>query len=153
MTNYTIKVHSEGYTPKKPHLFAQSKGFNAGRPMKNPIPNCFVITLETEDDAMKMFFMLDGMWRSQMFRRQLIGSVIPFIRVSEFSKTIRTYWGHIHSNDRMVNRLVSAFEAIDKVQKEIEKMSKFLDDYKAIAYRNILKTPEIKPETETEFSN
>ena len=144
MIEYAIKVHTPGYAHKKPHVFALSKGYNAGRPLKEECPNCFVILLKTEDEAQKMFFMLDGLWRSQIFRRQLIGSVIPFIRVKEFTKTINRYWIHIHENDRRVEKLVAAFDAIEKLQKEIDSLNKFLNLYKSVAYIDVLKTQEVE---------
>ena len=144
MIEYAIKVHTPGYSHKKPHVFALSKGYNAGKPLKEECPNCFVILLKTEDEAQKMFFMLDGLWRSQIFRRQLIGSVIPFIRVKEFTKTINRYWIHIHENDRRVEKLVAAFDAIEKLQKEIDSLNKFLNLYKSVAYIDVLKTQDIE---------
>jgi hypothetical protein len=143
MVRYTIKTHTPGYLPKKPHLFALSKGFNVGRPMKIEGPNCFLITCENEADAEKMFFMLDGLWRSQIFRRQLIGSVIPFIHVHEFSKTINRYWEHIHACEKRVDRLVEAFAAIEKLQNEINGLNKLLDAYKSVAYIDVLKTQQV----------
>jgi hypothetical protein len=148
MINYAIKVHTPGYSHKKPHVFALSKGYNAGKPLKEECPNCFVITMKTEEEAQKMFFMLDGLWRSQIFRRQLLGSVIPYIRVNEFSKTIRKYWEHIHENDRRVEKLVAAFDAIQKLQKQLDSLNKFLDMYKSVAYMDILRIKDISKEQE-----
>jgi hypothetical protein len=143
MLEYSIKVHTPGYQHKKPHVFAQSKGYNTGKPLKEEIPNCFVIILKTEEEAQKMFFMLDGLWRSQIFRRQLIGSVVPFLRIGEFTKTINRYWRHIHENDQRVVKLVAAFDAIEKLQKEIDSLNKFLNLYKSVAYIDVLKTQSI----------
>ncbi|PRY90582.1 DUF6943 family protein [Mongoliibacter ruber] len=144
MINYVIKTHTPGFQPSKPHLFALSKGYNAGRPMKTECPNCFLITCHTQDEADKMFFLLDGLWRSQIFRMQLVGSVIPFLHVHEFSKTINRYWKHIHESENRVERLVTAFAAIEKLQNEINGLNKLLDQYKAIAYIDVLKTQKVE---------
>lgn len=144
MITHTIKTHTPGFIPKKPHLFALSKGYNVGRPSKKECPNCFVIICENENDAGKMFFMLDGLWRSQVFRRQLIGSVIPFIHIHEFSKTINRYWTHIHESENRVEKLIAAFAAIEKLQHEIDSLNKILDAYKSIAYIDVLKTQQVE---------
>lgn len=144
MIKYAIKVHTPGYHHAKPHIFALSKGYNAGRPLKSECPNCFVILMETKEEAEKMYFMLDGLWRSQIFRMQLVGSVIPFLHVSEFTKTINRYWTHIHENQNRVEKLITAYAAIEKLQAEIESLSKFLDMYKKISYIDVLKTEDIE---------
>lgn len=143
MIRYTIQTHTPGFVPKKPHLFALSKGFNAGKPLKTECPNCFLITCDEESNAQKMFFMLDGLWRSQIFRRQLVGSVIPFLHVHEFSKTINRYWDHIHESEGRVEKLITAFAAIEKLQDEIEGLNKLLNAYKAVAYIDVLKTQQV----------
>lgn len=143
---YTIKCHTPGYEHKKPHIFALSKGYNAGKPLRNECPNCFVLIFKDTENAEKMFFLLDGVWRSQIFRQQLIGSVIPFIRVGEFTKTINRYWMHIHENPDRAQRLIEAFKAMQTVQQNCEDMYKLINVYKQITYREILKM-----ETKAEF--
>lgn len=86
-----------------------------------------------------MFFLLDGIWRSQIFRVQLVGSVIPFIHVHEFAKTVNRYWDHVHECDKRVDKLISAFAAIEKLQSQIQGLTKLLDQYKSIAYLDVLK--------------
>lgn len=87
--------------------------------------------------------MLDGLWRSQVFRRQLAGSVIPFIHVNEISKTINRYWDHIHESEGRVEKLITAFAAIEKLQHEIDGLNKLLNAYKAVAYIDVLKTQQV----------
>jgi len=143
MIRYAIKVHTPGYQHKKPHIFALSKGYNSGRPMRSECPNCFVILLDSPEEADKMYFMLDGLWRSQVFRMQLVGSVIPFLHVREFANTINRYWVHIHENEKRVDKLITAYATIEKLQAEIESLSKFLNMYKKVSYIDVLKTENV----------
>lgn len=142
MITYTIKKHVSSYTPNKPHLFALSHGYNAGRPYWKPSADCFVIICETEDDKRKMFFILDGIWRCQIFRRQLHGSVLPALHVHEFTATVNRYWTHIHECERRVDRLIGIFSTIDELQHEIAGLNRLLDSYRSVAYIDVLKTKE-----------
>ena len=57
-------------------FFIQCKGNNSGRPLKEPIPNCFAVYT----DVPNAFEIVYGLFISKAFVRDIIGSVIPFIR-------------------------------------------------------------------------
>jgi hypothetical protein len=139
MSHFTIKKHTDEFLPKKPHLYALSKGFNAGKPSWKPSTNCFVIICESETDKQKIFFILDGIWSCQIFRRQMHGSVIPMLYPHELAATLTRYWNHIHESEQRMTRLIEVFDAMQKLQSEINQLSQILESYKPIAYKDILK--------------
>jgi hypothetical protein len=139
MIRYTIKTHTLGMTYKKPHIFALNRGYNTGKPLSEECPNCFVILCDTENDTRRMRFLLEALWRTQVFRYQLIGSVIPYLRVHEFSKTIRFYWKHIHHNEARILRLEEMLRAMEIIQNQFDKFSTFLTEYRYMLYKNIIK--------------
>ena len=49
MLNYTMKSHKIGRIYNKPHFYIQNKGLNSGKALNDPIPNCFVVTTETDE--------------------------------------------------------------------------------------------------------
>lgn len=88
----------------------------------------------------KMYFILDGIWRCQIFRRQLHGSVLPVLHVHEFAATVNRYWGHIHECEKRVERLIEIFSTIDDLQHEIAGLNRLLESYRSVAYIDVLKT-------------
>lgn len=138
MITFTIKTHSEANSYKKPHIFALSRGYNTGRPMRKACPNCFVILMETETACNQMYFLLEGLWRRKVFRMQLIGSVIPYLRVHEFTRTIVAFWKYIQEDEDRVARLIDAFEAVDKLERHQQQLSKLLKQYRDVVYAKVI---------------
>lgn len=143
MINFAIKTHQPGVTYKKPHLFALSRGYNTGKPLQKECPNCFVILMQSEDEVMKMYFLLEGLWHKQVFRAQLVGSVIPFLRVHEFTKTLVRFWEHIHDNENRVEKLIDTFKTIERLEKHMASYIRLLKMYKQVAYMDVLKIKEL----------
>ncbi|MBD3627604.1 hypothetical protein [Cyclobacterium sp.] len=144
MISFTVKTHKEGNSYKRPHLFALSRGYNTGRPLKEPCPNCFVILMESEEERDKMYFLLDGLWRRQVFRMQLIGSVIPYLRVHEFTKTVIAFWKQIHENEDRVKRLMDAFNSLERLEKHNAEFMRLLSKYRDVAYMKVFDLKEVK---------
>ncbi len=60
-------------------FYIQAKGLHAGRPLKNPIRNCFVVYT---DDEM-LFEKVYSLWVGRYFEPHIGGSVVPFIRIGD----------------------------------------------------------------------
>ena len=76
----TIKT----YTGQKADFYIQSKGANAGRPLKNPKRNCFAVNTNIQN-AYEIVFSL---WKAKTFKYDIIGSCIPFVRISAVKKIV-----------------------------------------------------------------
>lgn len=70
------------------HFFILSKGYNAGKPLEQPCPNCFIVTAESEEHKHQLFWICYSLWKSGTFLRLLRGSVIPFLNIREASAEI-----------------------------------------------------------------
>lgn len=88
MLKPNIKCHKIGNNYSTPHLFILSKGANAGKPLKTPCPNCFVLVAKTEQEADFYYWLAYGLWQGQFFRPFLTGSVISFIRIQDVIKIL-----------------------------------------------------------------
>ena len=88
MLKPNIKCHKIGNNYATPHLFILSKGANAGKPLKTPCPNCFVLVTKTEQEADFYYWLAYGLWQGQFFRPFLTGSVISFIRIQDVINVI-----------------------------------------------------------------
>ena len=65
------------------HFFILSKGYNAGKPLAKPCPNCFVILANSEEDKNKLFWICYSLWKTGKYIPLLVGSVIPFLHIKD----------------------------------------------------------------------
>lgn len=86
MKNYIIKTHKKDTIYTKPHLFILNKGLNSGKPNKEPFTNSFVVIFENEQDCESIYWITYSLWQSKFWHRNLVGSVIPFLRIYDFTK-------------------------------------------------------------------
>lgn len=107
MKNYVIKTHRKDTQYTKPHLFILNKGLNSGKPSKEPFTNSFVVIFQNEEDCENIFWITYSLWQSKFWHRNLVGSVIPFLRIRDFISEFST----------KVNELLLDFE---QHQKDVE---------------------------------
>ncbi|MBX2900268.1 MAG: hypothetical protein KF775_11490 [Cyclobacteriaceae bacterium] len=89
MNTPKIKTHriTDEFTNQN-HFFILSKGNNAGKPLLNPCPNCFVVIACNLEEKEYFYWLCYGLWVGGFFRQVLVGSVIPFLRIGELHRVI-----------------------------------------------------------------
>ena len=85
MNDFTIKTHRPGIEYHQSHFFILNKGPNCGKPLKTPCPNCFVLQFASESCAENYYWLAYSLWKSSYWHQFLIGSVIPYFRIDEFT--------------------------------------------------------------------
>ncbi|MDN3620768.1 hypothetical protein QWY81_14985 [Polaribacter undariae] len=86
--NYSIATHKLGRTYDLPHFFILNKGLNSGRPMREPCPNCFVVTIQTVEQRETLYYLCFSLQIGSYFSYYLVGSVILFIRIDDSRKVL-----------------------------------------------------------------
>jgi len=81
---FVIKTYQTD-KPMKADFYIQSKGLHAGRPLKEPIANCFAVTSENKT----LFELVYALYIAKEFEYFIIGSVIPFIRIGDVESLIK----------------------------------------------------------------
>jgi hypothetical protein len=138
MIQVRIRTHETGNVYVKPHRFFLSRGNNVGKPLPNGGPNAFVVETKTETDADAMAWVISGLWYSGAFNQYLIGSVIPFIHIKNFSKIINNCLLKLSAKPDSLQKIQAAHEAIDKLQKACLQMTDMLEHYKKVSFHSIL---------------
>ncbi len=88
MLNFTIKSYKKGKTYSQPHFYIQNKGLNSGRALNDPIPNCYVVTTETEGQRDSLYYLCFSLQIGRYFNYYIKGSVIPFITIDDTRKVL-----------------------------------------------------------------
>jgi hypothetical protein len=97
------------------NFFIQCKGNNSGRPLVDPIPNCFAVYT----DVPYAFDIIQGLFISKKFVRDIIGSCIPFIKKQDLLNIIEPQLKKSHN--------LKELEAINLVDQQIENTLKKID--------------------------
>ena len=109
MTFHNVITYQSPRAITQPHFFILSKGKNAGKPLKESCPNCFLITVKNEEESENLYWIAYTLWKSNFWHQYQIGSVIPFIRIGTFKsgfrdEVLRAYKQH-QKHVEFVNRI------------------------------------------------
>ena len=107
-------------------FFIQSHGFNAGRPLKKPIPNCWEVRTERSADFEILYIVFESKILAPFFR----GSVIPFIALSEYKNIISPILKNAIHENRIVNEHYLQIRKIENTLSDQEKIKKLLNELK-----------------------
>jgi len=77
-----VKTHNKKNTAD---FFVQSKGNNAGQPMRSATANCFDVIITDKDRVLPeyAFYMVLNAYNQNAFKIYIKGSVIPFITIGD----------------------------------------------------------------------
>jgi hypothetical protein len=109
MPNFIIKTHQKDTVYKGNQIFILNKGMNSGKPQKEPFTNSFVIMFPDEKDAETVYWLAYSLWKSNFWHQFLIGSVIPFLRITDFKKDF----------DSKINEMMQEYELHQKQVKAL----------------------------------
>lgn len=135
-------IQIKTYNPKQRHdhrsLFILSKGYNAGKPLDGPCPNCFVITTDSPEEKILLHWICYMLWQSGAFKRLLIGSVIQFIRLRESKDRIEQAL-NVADNSHVFMQVVNSLEKIASHRKSLCSQLDSLDELKKQLIRQTLR--------------
>lgn len=122
MIEFTIKTYNSKSEIQDHQIFILNKGNNSGKVLTEPCPNCFVITAKShlEIDILKMICYRALV--NKLFYRELIGSVIPFVRIND-AKRIIQYGLQAYSRDP---------EKFIQISNQLQNVEKALAHYKLL---------------------
>lgn len=108
-----IKTHnSNARYLNNNHFFILSKGNNAGKPMHNPCPNCFVFIANNLHEKEYYYWLCYGLWVGGLFRPFLTSSVISFLRIGELQQVIKAGQSKVQLRKQA---LLSSIEILNKL--------------------------------------
>ena len=136
MTNFIIKTHRVGTIYSKPHLFILNKGLNSGKPQKEPFTNSFVLLFQTEEDCENLYFVAFSLWKTKFWHQFLIGSVIPFLRLSDFKKEFFVKSKVMMQEHETHVKHIAALKVLEQQEKQFHENINLINDMRrVILYR------------------
>lgn len=128
----------ESYCPNSNKIYIQCKGFHSGRPLKEPIANCFELTAESPKEADHFYWLFFALWKGRLFHPYLKGSVIPFITKGDLIKVFELARAASEHKPEKARKMLNALATAEKQEAIINQKQKLLQDLKiTIAYELI----------------
>ena len=136
MPNFIIKTHQKNTLYTKPHLFILNKGMNSGKPQKEPFTNSFVVIFQNEEDCESIYFVAYSLWKTKFWHPYLVGSVIPFLRLPNFSKEFNLKASLMMQEHEEHQKNIAALKLLEKKEKQFHENINLIKDLrKTILYR------------------
>lgn len=134
--NFIIKTHRKETTYTQPHLFILNKGLNSGKPQKEPFTNSFVIIFQDQEDCETVFWLAMSLWKSKFWHPQLVGSVIPFLRLPDFKKELSPKLKQMLDDFEQHKKDVQALKLLEQKENQFHQNIALINDLRrVILYR------------------
>lgn len=132
MPNFIIKTHRKETVYKANRIFILSKGMNAGKPQYQPFTNSFVILFQNQEDAETFFWLAYSLWRAKFWHQSLIGSVIPFLRISDFKKDFISKVNETLEEHELHKKHIQALRILQKKEDQLMKSIVLINEMKRL---------------------
>ena len=132
MQNFIIKTHQKGTIYSKPHLFLLNKGMNSGKPQKEPFTNSFVVIFDLEQDCENLYFVAYSLWQTKFWHQFLIGSVIPFLRLSDFKKEFFLKSKMMMEEHEAHVKHIAALKLLEQKEKQFHENISLINDMRRV---------------------
>ena len=134
-----IKCHKYGNLYHQPHFFILNKGNNSGKPLSNWCPNCFVFLADTPREREHFYTLCKALWMGKYFRPLLIGSVIPYIRIEEFTLALHHANLNLSQNPDKLFKIIHYFHELDQQEENIRKQIQLIHKVRQAMVYKLLK--------------
>lgn len=132
MLNFIIKTHQKNTSYTKPHLFILNKGMNSGKPQKEPFTNSFVVIFENEEDCENVFWITYSLWQSKFWHRNLVGSVIPFLRLTDFIEEFSAKAYEMLNDFEQHQKDIQALRLLELKEKQFHQNINLINDLRRV---------------------
>lgn len=135
MSNFKVRTYnSEKETPENA-LFILSRGRNAGKPLFEPCPNCFILYCKDQEELENLYWTFYTLWKNGFFHPYLCGSVILMLRLFELKKIMKQWI--IPSLDKMQKngRILADIKAVYQLEQKFSKQLQTLSELRSVLVR------------------
>ena len=137
MSTFELKTHQIGRTYSQPHFFILNKGQNSGKPLINPCPNCFVVSVSTEEEKQILYHLSMMLQIGRFYTYYLKGSVIPFISIDDCRNILKSSYTSFLNDEFQLQKHINIVSAICKKEAELQKVISKMKNLKVSYIQNL----------------
>jgi len=128
MANFKVRTYnSEKETPENA-IFILSRGHNAGKPLFEPCPNCFILYCNDKEERENLYWTFFTLWKNGFFHPYLCGSVIEMLRLFEFKKILQNFIIPSVAKMQENTKILSDIKAVYQLEQKFTQQLKQLND-------------------------
>jgi hypothetical protein len=121
MPNFIIKTHQENAVYRANQIFILNKGMNSGKPQNEPFTNSFVILFQNDEDAETVYWLAYSLWKAKFWHQSLLGSVIPFLRITDFKKDFISKVNEMLQEHELHKKQIQALRLLEQKEDQLNK--------------------------------
>lgn len=140
MQNFIVKSHNPKSNHSNPHFFILSKGLNSGKPLEQPCPNCFVLEFQNQEEKENHYWLAYSLWQSNFWRYYLVGSVIEFLRITDFKNFFIQKSMMLQENGAQHLKNIRALKMLKEKESEFYKSINLLNQIRSAILQQYAKT-------------
>lgn len=141
MLTHKVRTYSVHREAPEQALYILNRGRNAGKPMLEPCPNCFILYVRNTEELETYYWTFYALWKNGFFHPHLCGSVILMLRLSDLKnlllKWIQPSIEKATKNPEIINKIKFTSELEQKILKQSELVRQLLDALVRKFYINI----------------
>lgn len=130
MKTIKIKTFNMNSSLNFPHFFLLSKGYNAGKPIEKPCPNCFIVTAENEEHKYQLFWICYCLWKSGAYLPMLRGSVIPFLNIRDASTALQKAMSAAETRKDEFDAQIKKLSQLTHLEKQLNLQIRLISELK-----------------------
>ena len=127
MLKNKVRTYDVQQATPKTAIFILNRGRNAGKPLRQPCPNCFIIYCKDENEVENYYWTFFSLWKSKFFHRFLCGSVIDMLRITDLKKIliekVQPNFENFEKNEILIERL----KTVEKLNSEYSRRVQVLE--------------------------
>lgn len=132
MLNFIIKTHQKDTVYKGNQIFILNKGMNSGKPQKEPFTNSFVVIFQNKEDCENIYFVAYSLWKTNFWHSFLVGSVIPFLRLTDFTKEFNLKASLMMQEHEEHQKNVTALKLLEQKEEQFHKNINLINDLRKV---------------------
>ena len=131
MLTNKVRTYSVHRPAPEQAIFILNRGHNAGKSLRDPYPNCFIIYCSNPEEVETVYWTFYALWKNGFFHPYLCGSVTEMLRFFELKKLLHNFIQpgieKATRNPEMIHKIKSIYD----LEQKQEQQSKLLSQLRA----------------------
>lgn len=127
MENFKVRTYNPTKATPENALFILSRGQNAGKPLFEPCPNCFILYCKDQNQLQNLYWTFYTLWKNRFFHPYLCGSVIMMLRLFELKKVMQNFiipsLCKMEQNKKILSDIKAIYQLEQKFSQQLQQLS------------------------------
>lgn len=128
MLKHKVRTYSVHRPAPHTALYILSRGKNAGKPLHEPCPNCFILYVRNQEELETYYWTFYAFWKHGFFHPHLCGSVIEMLRLCDLKTLMRNFIQPAFEKSCHSPEMVAKIKATWELEQKISQQAKALEE-------------------------